>query len=114
MSTFSIPHPSGLYSSISSPSNHHEMYSSSFYGSHQDMYPPTPSPGGHRDMYILIPCQGALHDIKYPNFEGQMVEKLYPPEIDVIRQALSLLVDSTQRVNQTRHLSTNALVASSQ
>ncbi|KAG9017268.1 hypothetical protein FRB93_007381 [Tulasnella sp. JGI-2019a] len=58
---------------------------------------------------------GALHDIKYPNFEGQMVEeKLYPPEIDVIRQALSLLVDSTQRVNQTRHLSTNALAASPQ
>ncbi|KAG9024273.1 hypothetical protein FRB95_011731 [Tulasnella sp. JGI-2019a] len=65
---------------------------------------------GSKRIYPSIPCHGPPHDIRYPDLQDQLVEeKLYPPDIDMVRKALALLLDSTQRASQA-HLSANAFM----
>ncbi|KAG8874088.1 hypothetical protein FRB97_006178 [Tulasnella sp. 331] len=64
---------------------------------------PTLPPPPPTRIYTSIPAQGMPHPITFPDFEGRAVEdELEPPEINIVKRALSMLVDSTQSINNTR------------
>ncbi|KAG8843763.1 hypothetical protein FRB96_003725 [Tulasnella sp. 330] len=60
---------------------------------------------GTTRIYASIPPHDAPHSIQFDDFQGQAVEeKLNPPEMKVVKRALSMLVKSTEATNRM-HLS---------
>ncbi|KAG8862969.1 hypothetical protein FRB96_000389 [Tulasnella sp. 330] len=81
----------------------------SYPNEHKDTLPSsTPNPQSTTQhtpgrVYTSIPAQGMPHPIKFLDFGGQPVaDVLEPPEIDVVKRALTMLIDSTQCINKER------------